>query len=120
MSSHLAACEPVYIEEMPGWKTPTEGCKTWKDLPKNARAYAQRLADLTGARLRIASVGPESRTDHRALKMKPPPRHIAIIMDGNGRWAKERGLPRIKGHEAGAAFAAPGHRGLRRARASNS
>jgi undecaprenyl diphosphate synthase len=30
------------------------------------------------------------------------PRHIAIIMDGNGRWAKERGLPRIKGHEAGA------------------
>ena len=31
------------------------------------------------------------------------PRHIAIIMDGNGRWAKERGLPRIKGHEQGAA-----------------
>src|SRR6202048_2638642 len=30
------------------------------------------------------------------------PRHIAIIMDGNGRWAKGRGLPRIKGHEAGA------------------
>lgn len=30
------------------------------------------------------------------------PRHIAIIMDGNGRWAKERGLPRVKGHEAGA------------------
>ncbi len=30
------------------------------------------------------------------------PRHIAIIMDGNGRWAKERGLPRIAGHEQGA------------------
>src|SRR5919199_2232395 len=30
------------------------------------------------------------------------PRHIAIIMDGNGRWAKQRGLPRIKGHERGA------------------
>ena len=30
------------------------------------------------------------------------PRHIAIIMDGNGRWAKERGLARIKGHEQGA------------------
>src|ERR1700759_484621 len=29
------------------------------------------------------------------------PRHIAIIMDGNGRWALERQLPRIKGHEAG-------------------
>ncbi|HEY3245174.1 MAG TPA: isoprenyl transferase [Phycisphaerae bacterium] len=30
------------------------------------------------------------------------PRHIAIIMDGNGRWARERHLPRIRGHERGA------------------
>ena len=29
------------------------------------------------------------------------PEHIAIVMDGNGRWAKERGLPRTAGHEAG-------------------
>ncbi|WP_195155624.1 undecaprenyl diphosphate synthase family protein, partial [Brucella abortus] len=29
------------------------------------------------------------------------PRHIAIIMDGNGRWAKARGLPRSAGHRAG-------------------
>jgi undecaprenyl diphosphate synthase len=29
------------------------------------------------------------------------PRHIAIIMDGNGRWARRRGLPRIQGHQAG-------------------
>ena len=29
------------------------------------------------------------------------PRHVAIIMDGNGRWAKQRGLPRIEGHRAG-------------------
>jgi len=28
------------------------------------------------------------------------PRHIAIIMDGNGRWARRRGLPRVRGHEA--------------------
>lgn len=41
---------------------------------------------------------------------KPPaipadkvPQHVAIIMDGNGRWAKARGLPRTKGHEAGEA-----------------
>jgi len=32
----------------------------------------------------------------------PAPRHIAIIMDGNGRWAKKRGLPRNAGHKAGA------------------
>jgi len=31
-----------------------------------------------------------------------PPTHIAIIMDGNGRWAKQRGLPRTAGHAAGA------------------
>ncbi|MFB3091272.1 MAG: polyprenyl diphosphate synthase, partial [Gammaproteobacteria bacterium] len=29
------------------------------------------------------------------------PKHVAIIMDGNGRWAKQRGLPRIAGHRAG-------------------
>ena len=38
-----------------------------------------------------------------ALSEKPkPPRHIAIIMDGNGRWAKQRVLPRTAGHAAGA------------------
>src|SRR6516225_4548732 len=30
------------------------------------------------------------------------PRHVAIIMDGNGRWAKQRHLPRVEGHRAGA------------------
>lgn len=34
------------------------------------------------------------------------PRHVAIIMDGNGRWAKERGLPRSMGHRPGRAGAA--------------
>jgi len=38
-----------------------------------------------------------------AAPARKTPRHIAIIMDGNGRWAKERGLPRLKGHERGAA-----------------
>ena len=32
----------------------------------------------------------------------PGPQHIAIIMDGNGRWAKSRGLPRVAGHRRGA------------------
>ncbi|NCW35423.1 MAG: isoprenyl transferase [Actinobacteria bacterium] len=42
--------------------------------------------------------------------VKPPkiprdriPHHVALVMDGNGRWAKKRGLPRTKGHEAGEA-----------------
>jgi undecaprenyl diphosphate synthase len=34
--------------------------------------------------------------------VKAVPRHVAIIMDGNGRWAQQRGLPRLAGHEQGA------------------
>ncbi|MGV2829775.1 isoprenyl transferase [Myxosarcina sp. GI1(2024)] len=34
--------------------------------------------------------------------LKILPRHVAVIMDGNGRWAKQRGLPRIEGHRRGA------------------
>lgn len=41
----------------------------------------------------------------KASATPPPlviPRHVAVIMDGNGRWAKERGLPRTEGHRRGA------------------
>jgi undecaprenyl diphosphate synthase len=37
------------------------------------------------------------------LKPEQVPAHVAIVMDGNGRWAKQRGLPRTAGHEAGEA-----------------
>jgi undecaprenyl diphosphate synthase len=36
------------------------------------------------------------------LKIEGLPRHVAIIMDGNGRWARKQGLPRFAGHRAGA------------------
>ncbi len=42
------------------------------------------------------------KTVPRADRSRPVPRHIAVIMDGNGRWAKKRGLPRSAGHAAGA------------------
>jgi undecaprenyl diphosphate synthase len=54
-----------------------------------------------------------SKASYRAPKphpsgAKPPaipadlvPKHVALVMDGNGRWATERGLPRTRGHEAG-------------------
>ncbi|HET7824867.1 MAG TPA: polyprenyl diphosphate synthase [Anaeromyxobacter sp.] len=35
------------------------------------------------------------------VKSRPLPRHVAIIMDGNGRWAEARGLPRVAGHREG-------------------
>jgi undecaprenyl diphosphate synthase len=43
----------------------------------------------------------EENLKEEILKKGNLPRHIAIIMDGNGRWAKKRGLPRIAGHRAG-------------------
>jgi len=41
--------------------------------------------------------------EHAADAVHGQPRHIAIIMDGNGRWAVQRGLPRIEGHRQGVA-----------------
>ena len=38
---------------------------------------------------------------HLGLTPDQMPRHIAIIMDGNGRWAKKKGMPRVKGHREG-------------------
>jgi adenylosuccinate synthase len=53
----LAECRPVYVE-FPGWKTSTHRAKRWRDLPLKAREYLKAIAELTGARLSIASVGP--------------------------------------------------------------
>ena len=53
----LAECEPVYVE-FEGWLTPTEKCKTFKQLPAKARAYLKAISELSNAKLFIASVGP--------------------------------------------------------------
>src|SRR3954447_22821645 len=48
-------------------------------------------------------IGPEGLARLSALGLRPEqlPRHVAIIMDGNGRWAQNRGQPRIFGHRQG-------------------
>ena len=53
----LAECQPIYVE-FPGWCTSTSAVKDWKKLPLRCRSYLQAISKLTGARLRIASVGP--------------------------------------------------------------
>jgi adenylosuccinate synthase len=53
----LAKCEPIYAD-FEGWRTPTTEARKWKDLPERARAYLKAIAELTGAKLFIASVGP--------------------------------------------------------------
>ncbi|WP_165233053.1 polyprenyl diphosphate synthase [Aquisphaera insulae] len=52
---------------------------------------------------RESSITEEGLARVRALGLKPDqlPRHVAIIMDGNGRWAQRRGFPRIVGHRQG-------------------
>lgn len=47
------------------------------------------------------SLTTDNTTDASALSDLQKPRHVAIIMDGNGRWAKQRGLPRAAGHRQG-------------------
>jgi adenylosuccinate synthase len=56
-AGELARCRPVYIT-MPGWLTPTDSIRKYKDLPAKARRYAETLAKLSGAKLFIVSVGP--------------------------------------------------------------
>ena len=53
----LAEVEPVY-ETFPGWKTDISGIRSYDALPKNARKYLERMAEITGIALGIVSVGP--------------------------------------------------------------
>jgi adenylosuccinate synthase len=53
----LSRCEPVYAE-FPGWRTPTHNARSWKQLPPKAREYLKAIAELSDAKLFIASVGP--------------------------------------------------------------
>ncbi|GAA5122880.1 adenylosuccinate synthase [Haloechinothrix salitolerans] len=48
---------PIY-EELPGWWEDISDCKTFEDLPPNARAYVERLEELAGARISAIGVGP--------------------------------------------------------------
>lgn len=56
---------------------------------------ARTAASATSVEKRRAEALRRHNLDPKAL-----PKHVAIIMDGNGRWAKQRGLPRIRGHRA--------------------
>ncbi len=47
------------------------------------------------------SHAPAPASEGAGAERLPGPQHVAIIMDGNGRWAKARGLPRAAGHERG-------------------
>jgi undecaprenyl diphosphate synthase len=66
------------------------------------RAERARVADAAGERARVAAAaGDRAGPEIGAGPVPGAPRHVAIIMDGNGRWARARRLPRIAGHRAG-------------------
>lgn len=54
----LGKCEPIY-EELPGWTEDISGCTTFDALPENAKAYVNRIEELTGIPVKIISVGPK-------------------------------------------------------------
>jgi adenylosuccinate synthase len=54
----LAHVTPVY-ETLPGWKEDVTSCRSWNDLPQAARNYLARVEELSGAPVRIVSVGPD-------------------------------------------------------------
>lgn len=54
--SKVGRCEPIY-ETLPGWMQDTTTCRTWNDLPINARSYLQRLSDLVEVKIGMVSIG---------------------------------------------------------------
>jgi adenylosuccinate synthase len=56
-AAQLENCEPIY-REFPGWKQATQSAKKLSELPAAARNYVRAIAELTGAPLRIVSIGP--------------------------------------------------------------
>ena len=110
---------PVY-ETLPGWQQEITAVRRLADLPADARELSRSAEPAAGRPVEVVSVGPDREQTifrltmiHRSSQQAqrpdelpgvPPekmPRHIAVIMDGNGRWARQRGLPRIEGHRQG-------------------
>ncbi len=54
----LGQCEPVYVE-MPGWQEDTSGIQDYDQLPRNAKAYLQRITKATGVSIDMVSTGPD-------------------------------------------------------------
>jgi undecaprenyl diphosphate synthase len=70
--------------------------------PESANALIEANPLFPVAKLRIDELPPEERAVYATLKPERLPQHIAIIMDGNGRWAGHRSLKRFLGHQQGA------------------
>lgn len=52
----FSSCEPIY-EVLPGWQTATCACRSYDELPANAKRYLQRITELTGVQISLVAVG---------------------------------------------------------------
>ena len=69
----MSKVKPIY-EEVEGWRNPTSGCRTWDDLPQQARDYIRYIERLLDIPIDIVSVGPERDQAiivHDVLKVRP-------------------------------------------------
>jgi adenylosuccinate synthase len=64
----IARCQPRY-ERMPGWSETTAGLTRWEQLPRQARAYLERVAELSGTPIAMVSTGPDR--DHTIVLQHP-------------------------------------------------
>ena len=110
------AVRNVRRDGMDHLKTDEKKHEISEDERKRLEHEVQKLTDDTIKEIDDASAQPRKRKSSAsdaapAARGRRPsrrgrrarvPRHVAIIMDGNGRWAKQRGLPRVAGHRAGA------------------
>ncbi|MGW1342961.1 isoprenyl transferase [Kribbella sp. NPDC002412] len=67
------------------------------------RRRGRGLESRGGQKVVVAPEGHPSGARPPVIPAELVPKHVAIVMDGNGRWAKQRGLPRTEGHKAGEA-----------------
>ncbi len=57
-SANLETLEPIY-ETLPGWMTPTQNIRKYKDLPTNAKRYIERISELLGVKMMAIFIGPQ-------------------------------------------------------------
>jgi undecaprenyl diphosphate synthase len=96
--SRIGRIEAIFLT-LPGSRGKNKYFATKSKLRIRVLCYHEKLP--MRALLEALKPGEEDETLARAVDPGRLPAHIAIIMDGNGRWAKRRGLPRVAGHTAG-------------------
>jgi undecaprenyl diphosphate synthase len=104
-----------FAQEKDAFTGGVAGCKRWKlqylgeGMPQTGRAFSRFQQNrqcrigiaFMNALFEILKPGERDWELASALDSSRLPSHIAVIMDGNGRWARRRGLPRVAGHKAG-------------------